>query len=94
MLGRNVLAHGQIQLVVGHVATRVEDDSLAVVDNEELVGLHRLRFIGYQVGKHHTAVMGIFVKLDWHDGDPKDNERTIALVGIPLWSCSSRTVLI
>ncbi|OIQ63480.1 hypothetical protein GALL_549800 [mine drainage metagenome] len=67
LVGRDVFAHGQAQLVVGHVPARIEDHSLVVIDDQELVGLHRL-VVRHEIGEHDTGVMGVFIEFDGHGG--------------------------
>ena len=66
LLRRKVLGHAQVQLVVGQVAARIDDGARAVVNDQELVCLHRLAVLFNKVGEHVAGMLGITVKLNGH----------------------------
>ena len=57
--GGEVPGHGEVELAVGQVATRVDDGAGVIVDDEELVGLDRAAPFVAQIGKHqaHMALV-------------------------------------
>lgn len=65
-LGREVARDPQVQLVVGHVATRIDDGARVLVDDEELVGGDRLTDIAGEVGEHQALVVCVFVEFLGH----------------------------
>jgi len=64
--GREVLRHAQEQLVEGQVASGVEDGARAIVDDQELIGLHRLPPFLDEVGEHEAGVIRITVEFNRH----------------------------
>jgi hypothetical protein len=59
LLGWEVATDGEQQLVVGHVATRVDDGTALAVDHQKLVGLHCFAALVAEMSKHdaHMAVL-------------------------------------
>ncbi len=52
--------HLHEQPVIGHVAARIDQRPLAVIDDQELVGLHGLASgIIHQVVEHQTLVFAV-----------------------------------
>ncbi len=72
---RDVFAHGQAELVVGHVSARIEDDSFPVINDQELVGLHRF-FVGDEIGEQHASVVGVFIEFDGHGTQSREEKQT------------------
>ncbi|MNR43696.1 hypothetical protein D3C85_1623440 [compost metagenome] len=61
-LGRKVAADRHIQLAVGQRAAGVDQRPVAVVDHQELVGLHDFPVaIVHQVGEHHADMLARFI---------------------------------
>jgi hypothetical protein len=61
-----VLRHRQVQRVVGHVVAGIEHRAAVTIDDEELVGLHRLARTVAQIGEHQALVRGTAVEFDGH----------------------------
>jgi len=65
-VGREVLRHSHEQLVECEISTRVNDRAGVVVNNQELVGLHRLPVFLDKVGEHQAGVIVVAVKFEGH----------------------------
>lgn len=82
LLRRKVAVHRQEERVVCHLAAWVDERAVAVVDDEELVGLHRQSVVVVdEVGKHQADVLGRFIQGSDHGGQ--------GAVGMPRWSRSA-----
>ncbi|MFT5934682.1 MAG: hypothetical protein ACI9M6_001737 [Hydrogenophaga sp.] len=66
---RKVAPDGEQQLVVGHVATWVDDGAALAVDHQKLVGLHGLAARVAEVGKHDAHMVVLVEKLNGHAGE-------------------------
>lgn len=66
-LWRKIARNAQKQLVERQIATWIDDSSLTVIDDKELIGLDRLFSFLDQVGEHQTGVIRVAVEFDGHD---------------------------
>ena len=64
--GCEMLRHAQVELVVREVAAGVDDGAGVVVDDQELVGLHRGIARPAEVGEHQAAVAVGAEQFDGH----------------------------
>ncbi len=84
LLGREVLVHRQVQRVVRHVAARVDQRAVAMVDDEELVGLDRLVVVVVdQVRKHQAGMLRCFVEGGDHGRGAGWQAAMVAQGGMP-----------
>lgn len=67
-LGREEACHCHVELVIGRQrSARFEQDTVPFANNQELVGLHRLRMsLIRKVGKHQANVFATVEKLSRH----------------------------
>ena len=89
LLRRKVAPHGQQHFVVGHVATRVDDAAVVVVNHQKLVGLHGIAALVGQVAEHQAHMPVVVEQFDGHGSAPVKNHIT-SNAHIPATRCLGR----
>ena len=74
---REVPRHAHEQLVESQIATRINNGTRTVVDDQKLVALHGLAIFFHEVREHQASVGFVAVEFDGHETGAVSEKRSL-----------------